>query len=114
MNELFIYSCIMLASVLISAFSQIMLKKSSMKQYDSRLAEYLNPLVITAYGLFVGCTLISMYALKVVPLSMSPVLESTSYIITPILSRIFLKEKMNKKQFMGMMLIVIGIAIFVS
>lgn len=114
MNELFIYSCIMLAGVLISAFSQIMLKKSSMKQYDSRIAEYLNPLVITAYGMFFGCTLISMYALKVVPLSMAPILESSSYIITPVLSRIFLKEKMNTKQFMGMMLIVIGIAIFVS
>lgn len=114
MSELVIYSGIMLVGVIVSAFSQIMLKKSSMKQYDSKLAEYLNPLVIIAYGMFFGCTLISMYALKVVPLSMSPILESISYIITPVLSRIFLKEKMNRGQFMGMVLIVIGIVIFVS
>lgn len=45
--------------------------------------EYLNPLVIIAYILFFGTTFISMYALKVVPLSMAPILEASGYIFLP-------------------------------
>ncbi|MGN0665647.1 MAG: EamA family transporter [Huintestinicola sp.] len=112
MSELVKYSLIMLTSVFISSVSQIMLKKSAGKHYESRIKEYMNPVVITAYGLFFGCTLISMYALKVVPLSMSPVLESAGYIFVAVLSRIFLGEKPKKKQIMGMVLIIAGIIIF--
>ena len=54
------YSGILLASVFISAVSQVMLKKSALKTYDSPIKEYLNPLVIFAYALFVGTTLLSV------------------------------------------------------
>lgn len=112
MSELTIYSLIMVLSALISAVSQIMLKKSAKKQYPSKLREYLNPLVIIAYGLFVGTTLISIYALKVVPLSMSPILEASGYIFVAVLSYIFLKEKMTRKQLVGMFLILAGIVVY--
>lgn len=112
MSELGIYSCIMVGSVLLSSFSQILLKKSAQKQYPSKLKEYLNPLVVFSYGLFFLCTLITMYALKVVPLSMSPILEATGYIFVAILSYIFFKEKLTKKQLLGMILIISGIVIY--
>lgn len=112
MSELLIYSGIMLISILISSVSQIMLKKSAQKKYPSKIKEYLNPTVIIAYGLFFGCTLITMYALKVVPLSMSPILESTGYIFVAILSFFFLKEKLTKRQLIGMLLIIAGIAVY--
>lgn len=106
-----VFSGIMVVSVLISSVSQIMLKKSAQKTYPSRIREYLNPLVIAAYTLFFGCTLISMYALKVVPLSFSPALEATGYIFIPVLSYIFFKEKLTKRQFIGMLLIIAGIIV---
>lgn len=112
MSELAIYSLIMVGSTLISSFSQIMLKKSAQKTYPSRIKEYLNPLVITAYGLFFGCTLLSMYALKVVPLSMSPILEASGYIFVAVLSFVFFKEKLTKKQLIGMCLIIGGIVVY--
>lgn len=112
MSKLALYSCIMVMGTLISAVSQIMLKKSAKKQYSSKLKEYLNPLVIIAYGLFFGTTFISMYALKAVPLSMAPILEASGYIFVAILSYIFLKEKMTKKQLLGMGLILVGIAVY--
>lgn len=112
MSELTIYSCIMVGSALISSFSQILLKKSAQKNYSSKLKEYLNPLVIFAYGLFFLCTLISMYALKVIPLSMSPILEASGYIFVAVLSYIFFKEKLTKRQLLGMMLIISGIVIY--
>lgn len=112
MSELAIYSCIMVGSTLISSFSQIMLKKSAQKTYESKIKEYLNPLVIIAYGLFFGCTLLTVYAMRVVPLSMAPILEASGYIFVAILSYIFFKEKLTKKQFLGMALIIIGIVIY--
>lgn len=112
MSELAIYSCIMVFSALVSSISQIMLKKSAQKKHDSKLKEYLNPFVLIAYILFVTCTLISILALKVVPLSMAPILEATGYIFVSILGYWFLNEKLTVKQLIGMFLIIIGIIIY--
>lgn len=113
MNELLVYSLILFGGVIVSSISQILLKKSARKHYDSVIKEYLNPLVIIAYGMLFSCTLISVIAMKVVPLSMSPIIEATSYIITPLLSFWILGERATKKQFIGMVVIVVGILIFV-
>lgn len=112
MSRLAIYSLIMLGSVFISSVSQIMLKKSAGKKYESKLKEYLNPVVMTAYILFFGCTFITMYALKVVPLSMSPILESTGYVFVSVLSYIFLREKLNRRQLLGMVAIICGVIVY--
>lgn len=112
MNELTVYSLIMIGATLISSFSQIMLKKSAKRMYESKIKEYMNPLVIIAYGLFFSCTLLSMYALKVVPLSMSPILEASGYIFVAVLSFIFFREKLTKKQLIGMALIIGGIVVY--
>lgn len=112
MSELAVYSLIMISGTLICSVSQIMLKKSAEKKYPNKLREYLNPLVIIAYIMFFGTTFISMYALKVVPLSMAPILEASGYIFVAVLSFVFLKEKMTKKQLLGMALILIGIVVY--
>lgn len=111
MSQLIKFSLLIVVGTLISAFSQVLLKKSSQKEYPSRLREYLNPLVITAYIVFFGCTLITMYALKVVPLFMSPILEASGYIFTAVLSYVFFREKLTMRQFIGMILVLAGIAI---
>lgn len=102
----------MIASALISSFSQMLLKKSAQKTYPSKIREYLNPLVIIGYGMFFCCTLVSMYALKVVPLSMGSILSASGYIFVAILSYIFFKEKLTKKQLLGMALIIGGIVVY--
>lgn len=112
MSELAVYSLIMVSGSLIASVSQILLKKSAQKEYPNKLREYLNPLVIIAYAMFFGTTFISMYALKVVPLSMGPILESSGYIFVAILSFVFLREKMTKRQIVGMALIVVGIVVY--
>ena len=112
MNEVAVYIGIFLAGVLISSISQIMLKLSARKKYESKFKEYLNPLVICAYSLFFGCTFVSIFALKVVPLSMAPVLEASGYIFVAVLSRIFLKEKISKKKMLGLAVIIGGILIY--
>jgi EamA-like transporter family. len=111
MNEMILFSGLMVLSAFISSISQMMLKKSSQKTYPSRIREYLNPLVITAYAMFFGCTLLSMYALKVVPLLFAPMLESSGYIFVAVFSYIFFKEKFTKRQMIGMAFIIAGIVI---
>ena len=111
-KELLIYSGIMLFGVLVSSVSQILLKISAKRTYPSKIKEYLNPLVIIGYGMFFGCTLVSLYALKVVPLSMAPILEASGYIFVAVLSFVFFKEKLNRYQLLGMLLILIGIAVY--
>lgn len=76
------------------------------------MAEYLNPLVISAYGIFFVSSLLTMAAYQWIPLSIGPVLESTGYIFVSVLGYIFLKEKMGRKKMFGMVMILIGILIF--
>lgn len=106
------YIILFLSAVFVSSISQIMLKKSAAKEYDSKLKEYLNPWVIIAYVLFFGATLFTVTAYKYVPLSMGPILESSGYFFVTILGMIFLKEKMGKRKVIGLLLILLGTIIF--
>ena len=112
MNRLEISVCILLFSVFISSVSQILLKKAANRTYESPLKEYLNPLVIGAYGMFFCSVILTMLALKYVPLSMSPILESTGYIFVAVMGYIFLKETLSRRKLAGIALILVGIIVF--
>ena len=110
-TEIF-YACILLFGVFISAISQVMLKRAAMKTYSLKIQEYLNPLVISAYVLFVGTTLLSILAYRGIPLSMGPVLEATSYIYVTFFGVKIFKEKMNLKKILALCLIICGIIVY--
>ncbi len=112
MKVSFIYVIIFLVSVLVSSISQIMLKLSSRKKYEHKIKEYLNPMVIIAYGMFFMSTLMTTLAYKGVPLSFGPILEATGYIYVAILGATILKEKMTKNKIIGNLLIIVGIIVF--
>ena len=112
MSSLGISVCLLLLSVFISSVSQIILKKAADKTYESTLKENMNPMVIGAYGLFFCSVILTMLALKHVPLSMSPILESTGYIFVSVMGYIFLKERFSRRKLMGFALILAGIVIF--
>lgn len=112
MNKNF-YVLFLLLSVFISAFSQILLKKSALKIHTSFIKEYLNPLVISAYFLFFLAVFIDLFSLKYVPASFIPIIETSSYIFILILSRLFFKEKINLIQSIAIFLILLGIFIYI-
>lgn len=113
MNEtMLVYSGVLLLSVFISSVSQVLLKKSALKTYDSPLKEYLNPLVVFAYVLFVGTTLLSVIAYRGIPLSMGPVLEATGYLYVTLFGVLIFKEKMTPRKLLALGLILLGIAIY--
>ena len=107
-----IFSCVFVGSVFISPVSQILLKKSANKTYESTLKEYLNPLVIIAYGMFFCSMLITMYCYRFVDVSAGPILESAGYIFVAVLGAVFLKERFTAKKLIGMLVLLAGIALF--
>jgi multidrug transporter EmrE-like cation transporter len=107
-----LYAGLLLLGVFISAISQVMLKKASMKHYESHLREYLNPLVIFAYVMFVGTTFLSILAYRGIPLSMGPVLEATSYIYVTIFGVKIFGEKINKRKILALGFIIGGIIVY--
>ena len=109
MSSLFII--LFIASVFVSSVSQVLLKKAADRPQNSFIKEYLNPTVIVAYSLFFISTLLTVFAYKQVPLSLGPVLESSGYIFVSILSYLIIKEKITKRQFIGVLLILIGIVV---
>ena len=111
-NNVLIYSGIYILGVIISAFAQVLLKKSADVKRDNKIKEYLNFKTIFAYGIFFGATLCTVFAYKYVPLSMGPILGTTEYIFVALLSLWLLKEKISKKKLIGLITIVIGVLVF--
>ena len=106
------YAAILVAGVFISSVSQIMLKKSADKKHESFFAEYINPIVVISYLIFIAATFMSIFAYKGIPLSMGVVLDSTGYVFITILGAIFLKEKPTIKKLGSLALIIAGIIIY--
>ena len=108
------YLLLALVGVLVSAISQVILKKSANKHYDSFIAEYLNPYVIVAYSLFVGATLLSTIAFKAIPLSMGPIIDATGYFYVTLFGLTIFHEHMSKKKFIALLVIIAGIIIYAT
>lgn len=105
------YMFIFLSGVLISAFSQILLKIEASKEHKSVIYEYLNVRVILAYIMFFGATLVTIYCYKVLPLSIGAMLDSCGYVFVTVLGYFILKEKVSRRKLLGIALVLIGVLI---
>ena len=103
------YAGLFLAGVLISAFSQILLKIEAKKEHKSWIYEYLNVRVIVAYILFFAATFVTIFCYKVLPLSIGALLDSCGYVFVTLLGYIILKEKVSKRKIVGIVLVLIGV-----
>ncbi|MDD1697767.1 MAG: EamA family transporter [Methanoregula sp.] len=102
-------------AVLLTGISQVLLKIGAAHQGDQKnpvLAAYLNFPVITAYALLVFVTVITVIALKEVPLKMVYAITSLNFVVVTILSHWILKEQIGKRMIVALGLIVSGILIF--
>ena len=99
---------------LLSAFSQVLLKKAAGKQYSNFLRQYLNIFVITGYFTYVVVLLVNVYILKFIPLSiMSAISESLPLLFSFISGRFFFNEKITKHKIIGGGLILCGIIMLI-
>ena len=106
------YVAIAVFSGVLSALSQVLLKKSSGIQRDSKIKEYLNPYVISAYGITFICMVLMIIAYKGMPFKYGAIIESLGYLYIMVLGRIFFKEKLTAKRVIGNLIIVCGVVVF--
>lgn len=97
---------------LLASVSQILLKKSSGKEYSGFIRQYLNALVIGGYGLLVISMLVAIICYGHMPYMYVVIIEPVGYILVMFLSRLFFKEKITMSKLIGMVLILSGILIF--
>lgn len=105
------YIVLFLFSVFISSVSQILLKSSAKQQYEKSWKDYLNWKVIVAYGIFFISSLLTVFAYRYVPLSMGPILEASGYLFVAVLGYFILKERIGKRKWLGLSLILVGIVV---
>lgn len=102
---------IYLITPILSAVSQLMLKKAADNDQNTGIRFYLNWQVIFAYGLFFGCMLLNVIALRTLDLSVASLMEAASYLYVMVLSWLILKEKLTRRKLIGNGLIVLGIVL---
>lgn len=114
MSKILVCSLLYIFGVLISAFAQILLKKSAKREHNNMVKEYLNLNTIVGYILFFGATICTLFAYKYIPLSFGPILGATEYIFIAVLAKLILKEKISNQRLVGLIIIIIGIIITVA
>lgn len=106
------YLIILIVSVTIASFAQVLLKKSAEKTYASPLREYLNLYVICGYGLMFLSMFMTIASYSGLDFTNVPVIESLGYVMVMFLSYFFFKEKITKRKLFGMVIILAGIFIY--
>jgi drug/metabolite transporter (DMT)-like permease len=102
-------------AVILTGISQVLLKTGSAhrgKRKDSILAPYLNLTTLFAYGVLLFVAVISVIALKEIPLKMFYAIGSLNFIVVAGLSWLVLKERVTKNRIAGILLIFSGVFLF--
>lgn len=107
------YKLLVVVSVFAAAGAQMLLKQGAKKQYASFLRQYLNPWVISGYGIM-GCSLLlNIFCLsRGVQVKEVSIIESLSYLFVPMLSWFFFKEKITWRKAGAIALIMVGVLVF--
>ena len=99
-------------SACITAFSQIILKKSADRKYKSVFFEYLNPYVLFSYACDIGVLVLNVFIYTKVDYRFGVAINSMSTVFVMLLSHIILKEVITKRRIIGNVIIVCGILVF--
>lgn len=102
----------MFLSVAVASISQVLLKKSALKTYDIVVREYLNPYVISGYGLLFLSMLLTIYAYSGMEYKNGPVIESLGNVMVLVLGYFVFGERISVRKMAGIACIMAGIAVF--
>lgn len=108
-----IYYLIVISGVLACSASQLLLKKSATEEHRNRLAVMVNGKTILAYTVMFVTLVMNIFAMKNgVLLKEMSVLESLGFVFVPLLSAIFLSEKLSRKNIVAIIFVVLGEIVF--
>lgn len=104
-----IYILVLLIATFFSAGSQVLLKQSAKMEHKSWIYEYLNWRVITAYAIAFAVLFLNTWAFTKIDMRFGSVIDTVTYVFVMLLSYFLLKEKFNKKQLIGNLVIIAGV-----
>lgn len=103
---------ILIFNCIISAYSQILLKKAARREYSTFVFQYLNMYVISSYLLFFLVIIINVFLLRYLPISIvNPIAEVLPIILSFVSGIIFFEEKLSKVKILGITVIIAGLFI---
>ncbi|HOW14885.1 EamA family transporter [Methanosarcina sp.] len=107
-------SILYLVSVIVfTGSSQVLLKMGANRANKKKfIVAYANPYTFTAYSLYMLTTILTVYALKNIPLNLFYASTSLKFVLILILSRLMLREKINSRKVFAVLLIVAGVIVF--
>jgi len=98
---------------LLTVTAQLLLKKGALNKKNNLIADmFLNKYIVSGYFIFVMVTVLNLFALKEIPLIFMVIINPLVLILVVFFSMLLFKEKINKKQLKGLILILTGIIIF--
>jgi small multidrug resistance pump len=96
-----------------TGFSQTLLKVGANQSCEKKfIAAYVNPYILTAYGLYVMATLFTVYALKDISLNQFYTATSMKFVLILVLSKLILREKIDQTKLIAVWLIISGVIVF--
>lgn len=107
------YYLLVILSVFVASFAQMLLKKGATLPHNSAIGEYLNPWVLGGYVLLGISLVVNIYAMsKGVLVKDVGIIESLSYLFVPVLAMLCFREKISFRKIISIVLILVGILIF--
>lgn len=106
------HAAVLLFGVFVAAAAQVLLKKSASVPYKNKWKEYLNWRVAAGYGMMLASTLFSVYAYRVIPISLGGVLDASGYIFVTVFGVVFFHERVTKQRFIALVLIISGVLVY--
>jgi len=107
-----VFFAVAVLSVVISAFSQILLKMGANKDYPNKIREYLNPYVIGGYSLFLVTTVLTLVVYSGLDYLSLPIIVALGYILVPVLSYLFFRERFSPRKVAGILCILAGVLVY--
>ncbi len=102
-------------AVLLTGIGQTLLKIGSTQQCNKKnsvMAVYLNLPTLLAYGLFLFITILSVIAMKEIPLKILTSITSLGLVVVVGLSWGLLNEKVTKRMVIGILITFLGVMTF--
>lgn len=110
--EFNLYFVLYVCSVTLAAVSQILLKKSALKEHDGFVKEYVNLYVAGGYALTGISMLLTIFAFRGMEYKNGPIIESLGYILVMLFGVFLFHEKFTKRKLVGTLLILAGIFVY--
>ena len=107
------YMLLVVFSVFAAACAQMLLKQGARKEYPSFIRQYMNPWVISGYGIMGFSLLLNVFCLsRGVQVKEVSIIESFSYLFVPLLSCLCFKEAITWRKIAAIGVIMAGVVIF--